>query len=188
MTGSKARFWKALSGTSAFEYIWFMDEDIRYYDASFASIDRIMTLTKASILQPHVVPVNHGKFKSLMDPKLPCLVHTTSFVEVQAPIFASRAWTLFRNDVVKRIPNSVLHRSAWLDSFWCKFVEDRLNATCIFSRSTVVRHLDMKTFKSNRSARTMPFHTLSRSVSRYIRYPSRREKHVRCFDDRLDAA
>lgn len=162
-----------------------MDEDIRYYDASFASIDRIMTLTNASVLQPHVVPMNHGKFYSLMNRKFSCLVYTTSFVEVQAPLFTSHAWTLFRNDVVERIPDDVLRHSAWLDSFWCKFVEDQLDSTCIFSRSTVVKHLDMKTFTSDRSARIMPYDTLSRSVRNYIRFPSRREKHVRCFDDRV---
>ena len=186
--GSKAFFWKKLPGTSAFEYVWFMDEDIRYYDASFASIDRIMTLTNASVLQPHVVPVNHGKFNSFMERDFPCLIHTTSFVEVQAPLFASRAWTLFRNDVVRLIPDSVLYRSDWLDLFWCKYIENRLNSTCIFSRSTVVKHLDMKTFNSSRAALTMPFNILLRSVSRYIRFPSRREKHMRCFDDRMDVA
>jgi len=188
VAGSKALFWKALSDTSIFKYVWFMDEDIRYYDASFASIDRIMTLTNASILQPHVVPVNHGKFNILMDPNFPCLVHTTSFVEVQAPLFTSHAWSLFRNDVVRRVPDSVLRHSDWLDSFWCKFVEDRLNSTCIFSRSTVVKHLDMKTFKSNRSMRTMHYHAISPNVRNYIRFPGRQEKHVRCFDERYDAS
>lgn len=180
--GSKAYFWKkVLYDTSKYDYVWLMDEDIRYYDASFSSIHKIMNSTGASILQPNVVPLNHGKFGPYIDPKSSCLVHTTSFVEVQAPFFTSFAWNKFHQNVVSRIDDELLFRSAWLDPFWCSFVEYDLKSYCVFSRSTVVKHLDLKTMNKTKNMHKMNFGRLPKIVGRYVRFPSHKEKFVDCL-------
>ena len=182
LAGSKAYFWKkVLYDTSRYDYVWLMDEDIRYYDASFSFIHKMMNSTGASILQPNVVPTNHAKFTSYIDPKFSCLVHTTSFVEIQAPLFTSFAWNKFHQRVMSRIDDELLFRSAWLDPFWCSFVEYNLKSYCVFSRSTVVRHLDFKTMNKQNKKYIMNFHRLPNIVSRYIRFPSRKERFATCL-------
>ena len=190
--GGKALFWKRSFVNERtmlaprIQYIWFMDEDIRYYDVGFSGLDHIMRVTQAAILQPTVVPLNHNKFSAYMSNKYACLVHTTSFVEVQAPIFTKHAWIRFHTDVVMQIADDVLNASDWLDSLWCKYAEMRLNASCVYSRATTVKHLNSKTLDKAKLNHAMPFQRLSRRVSRYVRFPGGKERTVACFDQRFE--
>lgn len=179
IAGGKALFWKrAFTGRTLdrARHVWLMDEDVRHCDGSFEAA-RAM---RAAIVQPMVVPLNHGKFQ--VHPKDGCVVHTTSFVEVQAPLFSADAWMDFHREVIRPIADDVLRACDWLDAFWCAFVEQRLNGSCAFARHVVVKHLDHRTLRRRRRPTPMPFHKLPRHVRRYTRFPSHAEPRARCLD------
>ena len=179
--GTKALFWfRELSALPAHcDFVWLLDEDVRYTSEAFGAEAARMDLSRAVILQPSVIPRNHGKFATHEhDPE--CAVHTISFVEVQAPLFAARAWHAFHSTILSHTAADVMQKTDWFDLFWCNLVERKLNASCAFSRDSRVEHLDFKTLKHNRTHR-MPFHLLSRDVRSYLRYPGAIEPLSRCL-------
>ena len=187
--GSKALFWKkALGDVTGYDYVWLMDEDMRYYDSSFTVLSDVMDATNASILQPSVIPVNHGKFLSYSNPTYDCMVHTTSFVEVQTPVFASKAWTAFHKVILSKIPDAILYQSSWVDVLWCSFVERRFSSCCVYSKLTVLKHFNLKTMKKLKENKrhVMHFGALPREIQQYIRYPSRPENVRGCLDSEID--
>lgn len=185
--GSKGLFWKhTLSDVTGYDYIWLLDEDMRFYDPSFGVLSLVMDATKASILQPSVIPVNHNKFVNYSHPKNDCMVHTTSFVEVQAPVFAANAWTSFYKTILSNIPDPTLYKSCWVDAFWCTFVEKRLHSRCVYSKLTLLKHLSLKTMNKKRRQHMMRYSALPETLKQYIRYPSRPERVRGCLDSDVE--
>ena len=112
-----------------------------------------------------------------------CAIHTTSFVEIQAPMFSRRAWTSFHNTILSKIPNKILYKTPWIDALWCSFVEKKLDSHCVYSKLTTVKHLNLKTMNKTHKQHVMNYNSLPKRVQQYIRWPSRTERVTKCFDE-----
>ena len=176
--GTKALFWKLALGAVQTPYLWLLDEDLRTYHDSLYDIARLCRRLSISILQPTIIPLNHAKFTS--DESNPCVVHTTSFVEIQAPFFTTMAWSSFHRSVLSFIADDVLFRSDWVDALWCSYVEKRLNSTCAVAKHVVLHHLNTRTLHKNGSFKVL-LRRLPRPLEGYKRYPSRTESRRSCL-------
>ena len=129
--------WLTPSYVRQYDYLWLLDSDIDACAMSLVNTTRFMSRLELMISQPRVRAAlgakrasDHAQL-SIDSRSSHCESHcdlSVNIIEVMAPIFTRRAWTIVYEELLSRLADSVLKRHvAYIDTVWCPFLQHHLN-------------------------------------------------------------
>jgi len=129
---------------SSYDYVWFLDDDVRLDDFSWDLYHRVLATFRPLVSQPAVLPAKDVNRSTdvvelrmvpdeVMDSNKFVIAKTVFRTEVQTPILSSKLWNL----VWKRLGGNDLHNDYLLDAFW-DYVVSHATQQCGSSGLTLV--------------------------------------------------
>lgn len=125
--------WLTPSHVRQYDYLWLLDSDIDARVTSVVNAINFMSRLDLMISQPRVRAAPGAKrasdhaLLSVPSRNSHCDI-AVNVIEVMAPIFTRRAWTIVHEKLLSRLTDSVLKRHvAYIDTVWCPFLQHYLN-------------------------------------------------------------
>jgi len=135
---------------SKYDYVWFIDADLRLEDFSWNLYHRVLSTMQPLVSQPSVLPALPGMRSTdieelrMMDMQMERfpIAFTVSRTEIQTPIISRKLWSLVHH----RLEKNNLHSGWFIDTFW-DFVAGHASRKCgtpnmLLVNGSPVRHFN----------------------------------------------